>query len=298
MKPLVFRQCPVCSSGETITFFKERQDSKQRFLNLSHAKYDNFMDDWIEALTLEVRKCGDCGHLWHYMQPDQESIFKMYDSRSSSNLSAGKHTAEPSGAMVKQMISLLKLLRYRSINSAKLLDYGSGKGIWSKAAVVAGFQVTAFEPSAERSSCLDENELIEKKYDIHELKGLKFDVINLEQVLEHIQDPIALMKSLKEYCYSHTVVRISVPNVERHYSESDQDWDGYPFNGQTMHIMSPYEHLQGFTPKSFLTAIKVAGYNYCHDLAMWKTHPLYMMRKWVGRLIPQISQTRAFLTYG
>lgn len=46
-----------------------------------------------------------------------------------------------------------------------------------------------------------------------ELSGKKFDVILLSGLLHEVPDPLSMLKQIKGYCHSKTVVHINVPNA-------------------------------------------------------------------------------------
>lgn len=249
------------------------------------------MDQWQESLSLEIRRCTLCGHYWHYTQPDQNSLFGMYDA--SRPLKPERQTSNPSQDLLRQTKALYRMTASFLDRKPVLLDYGSGLGRWSNAAAQAGFDVLAYEPSQERTSEGDKR--IRVVYRLSDIQGMRFDAIIMEQVLEHTQDPLSVMRSLRRFSYPHTIIRISVPNLTRPGTKGD--WENFPFDGKTVHIMAPYEHLQGFTPSSLWKAIKLAGLSHYGGWRFWTTHPVYSIRRIVGRLLPLVRQTRAFVRF-
>jgi len=172
------------------------------------------------------------------------------------------------------------------------LDFGSGLGRWSRAAVLEGFSVTAYEPSLERGS--EKDTPFELVHSIAELKNRKFDAIQLEQVLEHVPDPLITLKMLLKFCKPHTVVRITVPNLLR-----DQDreniWVTWPFDGKSPHFLAPFEHLHGFTPRSLDIIINRAGFSNSNLLMEAKGARLNLLRRSMGRIIPKLNSTLRYV---
>lgn len=222
----------------------------ERFLLLSQRKYGGFMDGWETELSLEVHRCVACGHLWFRQQPDQQSLFAMYAH--GQRLKGYPAATLPSGAMIASMTALQRLVRGRA-SRPSLLDFGSGSGRWARAAVRAGFDVAAYEPAPERSCACDEIHWLSS---LPEIGERTFDIINLEQVLEHVPDPVGLMRRIRVHAAPETILRISVPDVARHAGDLAVD---FPFNGEQMHILSPFEHLSGFCQASFLKMLERSG---------------------------------------
>ena len=118
----------------------------------------------------------------------------------------------------------------------------------------------------------------------------------MEQVLEHTQNPVDTLISVKAYCKPDTILRITVPNVAR-YGYNDKLWVGFPFNGRTIHIMSPFEHLQGFNPKSLEIILNRAGLVRDNSIRNLLTKPLYSLRYLTGRILPSVGPTVAVVHF-
>ena len=173
-----------------------------------------------------------------------------------------------------------------------LLDYGSGRGRWARAALSEGFRVVAYEPSVERGG-----EVAPPFHLVHseaDLAGMHFDVIHLEQVLEHVPDPLETLMRLKVYCGSQTLIRITVPNILRD-SSGHHVWESWPFDGKTPHVLAPFEHLHGFTPTSLQKLCTRAGYRSIPAYRIARTHPLNLLRRWVGMAWPSLGTTAQYL---
>ena len=160
-------------------------------------------------------------------------------------------------AIAMQAQSVFAMVSVEKACQAKLLEFGSGLGRWGNAFQAAGFDVTAYEPVSERTE--RGNHSTENVVsDLAQLDGVEFDAINIEQVLEHLSDPVGEMRRLKEFCTKNTVIRITVPNFSKFAAKQDP-WVDFPYAGR-MHILSPYEHLQGFSARSLQMVLLRAGY--------------------------------------
>jgi SAM-dependent methyltransferase len=171
----------------------------------------------------------------------------------------------------------------------RLLDYGSGFGRWAIAAVLEGFEVTAYEPAISRGTegakCG-----FELLHDAALLSGRKFDAINLEQVLEHVPDPLSVLQEIRGLCAPGAIVRITVPNIYR-TNEGAELWRDWPYNGQRVHTMAPFEHLHGFTPISLLHVVRWAGFESLPMSRLILQYPLLALRSWTERWIPALGNT-------
>lgn len=278
--------CPACGDKDILEVVTLNEGNKARYLEYSKEKYANFLDSWIEQLDITIDTCSVCGHHWYREQPDNAMLSEMYAKGRpllpQNNISI--RAATP--AMLWEMGRLKSVL---NIMTPSLLDYGSGFGRWARAAIAVGFKVTAYEPSEERG--LEKDDInFTLVHDIKLLKNSNYDAINLEQVLEHVLQPIELLKELHGYCSTNTLLRITVPNVLR-CPEGSEIWSEWPYNGTRVHTMAPFEHLQGFTPKSLQTVAIRAGFIPASDLRVWFKYPKEMIRSYVGKLFPKLGQT-------
>jgi len=290
MKVCIFDHCPVCGVFDSEVIYQPSQVTHQRFNDLSRIKYHGFMDGWQKELSLEIHKCNCCSHIWHHTQPDQETLFRMYEA--GKPLRPKIKPRKPSSYMLRQMRALFHTVSNFGATNSKLLDFGSGAGLWSHAAASAGFRVTAYEPIAKRSVEASNTSDFRVINCLEDIQNEHFDAILLEQVLEHTQEPIEILKTLRAYCHSHTILRISVPNVALLTIKKDI-WNDFPFDGKKIHIMSPFEHLQGFSPMSFTTVLEKSGLEILNLKHLIATHPVYVLRKIIGEFIPYLQQTLA-----
>jgi SAM-dependent methyltransferase len=197
MQPCLYSACPACGSKDRKTFTPDAT-ARSRFVDLSRAKYLGHMDRW--RLSLELGQCQICGHIWHLEQPDHESLTEMYAA-------GARRKPRPIPSIPPS--ALRQMRRLRKLCAAlqpRLLDYGSGAGAWIAAARLCGFDAVGYEPSADRAR------LPGAVNNIAALSG-PFDAVNLEQVLEHLPDPVGVLRDLRSLCGPHTLLRISVPNV-------------------------------------------------------------------------------------
>jgi hypothetical protein len=195
-------------------------------------------------------------------------------------------------AIARQARSVLKMVSVEKGSRVKLLEFGSGLGRWGSAFQQAGFVVTAYEPVSERTDrgVRSSDNVVS---DLAQLEGIDFDAINIEQVLEHLTDPVGELKRLKGFCKKNAVIRITVPNFSKFAARHDP-WLEFPYAGQ-MHILSPYEHLQGFSAKSLQIALSKAGFN---EISLprlilagaWRV----IARRLAGICIPNLRETAVY----
>jgi 2-polyprenyl-3-methyl-5-hydroxy-6-metoxy-1,4-benzoquinol methylase len=267
--------CPICTSKEKKEIFTSTLEAFNRFRDLSEKKYRGVMNAWASEVSLNVFCCRTCSHIWHADFPDFDALSLMY--KSSKAIDESKRLTVPNDRMHNEMRLLHRLCKPKS--RLRLLDYGSGFGMWARAAVQAGFEVVAFEPSLERSTSIGGDFGYQAVNSLDDLVGQVFDAINIEQVLEHIIDPVFTLRSLKQLSKPETVVRVAVPNAVS-LLKNPSLMDIFPYDGTSMHLLSPYEHLHGFTPDSWQTLLRKSGLSKVHRTMMKSP------KQWLRMMIP------------
>jgi 2-polyprenyl-3-methyl-5-hydroxy-6-metoxy-1,4-benzoquinol methylase len=150
----------------------------------------------------------------------------------------------------------------KSLKGLKLLDIGSGPGLFLKAASDKGLDVLGVEPSKEAYEYSRKKHNVNvKNVTVEELdpKTGEFDIIHSSLVLEHILDPLKFISKSAKLLKKGGLLCIVVPN------------DFSPIQninvklGKKQWWVSPFEHLNYFNRKSLCGLFKKAGMEVVHD---------------------------------
>ena len=171
------------------------------------------------------KKCRNCGH-WHAeIQMDLTDFYRggyvdgTYGNRLKENFKrilALPESKSDNTARVKRVLDFAKG-KWGDKKVPNLLDVGSGLAVFPFRMKEAGWQVTALDPDARAAAHASENAGV-KSVHADFLKwepetGEKFDVITLNKVLEHVEDPITMMAHARKWIQPGGVLYIEVPNV-------------------------------------------------------------------------------------
>jgi len=107
--------------------------------------------------------------------------------------------------LFQQHLNVIAGVIERSMGKVNLSEVGCGKGFFLEMLLDHGFDVTGFDPCYEGT-----NPRINKQYFESEL-GIKAKGIILRHVLEHIQDPVAFLMSLRDANDGTGIIYIEVP---------------------------------------------------------------------------------------
>lgn len=211
-------------------------------------------------------KKNDLGFYEVYPKPSNNELAEYY---------AKKYYQENSGSYAQSYskeelqyfdvcgeIALTTIHRYQAPVTKNLLDLGCGEGFFAKIFSNEGWKTTLVDFSNDglitHNPALIENFIqsdlftyIENKQE--ELKA--FTLINLDNVLEHVIDPIGLLSNLKFNMHSDAILRIEVPNDFSSFQDllvklgcTKETW------------INPPEHLSYFNTSSLKALLKNQGF--------------------------------------
>ncbi|WP_375571403.1 class I SAM-dependent methyltransferase [Ahrensia marina] len=257
-----------------------------RFDTFVRLKYGSLFETWADTHRVSLAKCNQCGHRWYPVVPNDEVLAKMYETALPL-----KRTAGDGQQPTKQMVARMRQLRGLAGQEARLLDFGSGNCRWARAAIEAGFQVTAFEPNKNRGSIANSEENFLFVSDYSALIGSKFDVIHVEQVLEHLSRPFDVLTGLKKLINPHGLIIVRVPNVAKE-EILRPIWETWPFDGTSPHVMAPFEHIQGYTPRSLEALVNRAGFEALPLFKLALYMPKHVLHRLASHIHPSVGQTQ------
>ena len=163
---------------------------------------------------------------------------------------------------VQADIALATIKKYHVMTNMNLLDLGCGEGFFAKAFDEANWKTTLVDFSDD--GLRRHNPTLLRHFTQSDLltyieknsKNIQsFDLINLDNVLEHVIDPIGLLSLLRLYMNSNAILRIEVPNDFSAFQDllvdlgcTDKTW------------INPLEHLSYFNTHSLKALLKSQGF--------------------------------------
>ena len=227
------KTCPVCGNQSFSFFF----DARNRY-RLTDS-YSYYKCDQCELVLLDER--------------EDNKDFVAY------NL-----TEEPTGTQ-KLVLWLFHRRLQKLCKSGKVLDFGAGAGNLSQYLKAKGYDVDSFEVDEQSKQWLANKRHLNV---VERFEKEHYDVIIMEQVLEHLPNPMETMGQLKAALKSDGVFLISIPNIN--------SFQARVFREKWFHLDAP-RHVNHFHGKSFfrlmekldLKVAKSYGFNFHMDLTGW-----------------------------
>jgi 2-polyprenyl-3-methyl-5-hydroxy-6-metoxy-1,4-benzoquinol methylase len=203
--------------------------------------------------TFQIYPCKQCNTFWTYLPESidsaslyEDEVYEVVDNR---------------GSIFEKIIFLearkiLSKAKRIGMPAFKLLDFGSGKGQFLWVAKEKGWKVTGIETATLRANFSAEKyqvKVIREFYSEGELEGAPFDFITLNHVLEHLPQPISLLKELLESNLSKDgLVYIEVPRAN--------SWQAKIAGRNWMHWDIP-KHLTHWTEEALTNEMAKLGFS-------------------------------------
>jgi len=178
--------CPVCKNQKKLYSFKWNNFS------VTHCGYCNL--DFCEKM-IEKEVGGDSSPV------PKDGIEMMSNSFFKTNKLAMN--------FVRKRKMVYDELLFR--NCSKVLDIGCGPGVFYKPWNQLNIKWEGIDINPYWSKFGKKNKIPISNQSIESIVD-KFDVITAHQVIEHVQDPIAFMKSIKELLNPGGIIHLELPN--------------------------------------------------------------------------------------
>jgi len=155
-------------------------------------------------------------------------------------------------------------------NKGILLDVGAGKGEFLAQAIKEGWEVQGVEPSPNFCAYVRDRFHIEVHAgylgDSLPIPEHGFDVITLNHVLEHVDQPHSLLNLLPRYLKNDGVVFMEVPNCDSYFLRVADLYfrvKGLHWSSRLSPFHPPF-HRFGFTARSLKFLLQRCNYEVLH----------------------------------
>lgn len=208
----------------------------------------------IKNYSRSYYECNRCNH-WTSNFVLSEKFYK--------NFYAKKTYGENYLKIFKKIVNLKKksdnylrsnrienFLREVRFKKFKILDVGSGLGVFPYEMNKRGYEITAIDPDKTMANFI-KNRLKIKTINSDFIKfktNKKFNLITFNKVLEHVEKPVTFLKKAKKFLDNNSLIYIEVPDTEAAKKVSK--------NREEFTI----EHINCFTKKSLIVALERSGY--------------------------------------
>ena len=267
-------RCIACDSPEYRVVWEGRFDEIPA---TTHLRASFYSGDWEEALAGKAFELGEeapagqasappgsprCGQPGHRRILASEWLEVLYtewideaqiESFESEYSPLRVRTFDVGRYLAKHVLRLQSLLESPGRERAfRLVDYGCGSGAFVRMAVLFGFDAEGIDlsPSRRRIAAAHGAVVHESWEERDRHSPGPLDAVTLFEVLEHVPEPLELLREVTRRLRSGGVVIIEVPDATDVTS-------GERF--EDFHKLNPLEHVNAFTPRTLDQLCRRAG---------------------------------------
>lgn len=145
---------------------------------------------------------------------------------------------------------------HKERNQVQILDVGCGLGGFMKAAENAGYRVWGCDISPDRINYARDVYKLKHAHlgQAHEVfSGKTFDIITLWDVVEHLTDPVGLLKKLRNLLHPEGLIVILTMST---------DSVTYKLMKKSWYYIDPVGHLYYFSHTTMKNLFKISGFRY------------------------------------
>jgi 2-polyprenyl-3-methyl-5-hydroxy-6-metoxy-1,4-benzoquinol methylase len=196
------RRCWLCRSDEVEPY-------KARSLSRPLVPSDLAITDSNYGATLALLRCRRCSFIFAE-GGDLGELLGLYERLHDPGYEDGQASRTP------QMRWLIERARAARPGARTLLDVGAAAGLLVKVARDQGLEAQGVEPSHDLVAAarrLHGVELIQGTIPHERLRGARFDVVFLADVIEHVADPMALLRAARELVAPGGALVVVTPDV-------------------------------------------------------------------------------------
>lgn len=203
-------KCPICNSNSSKSIFNRsfNEELLKNYINNGYQGNADIM--FLEDVIFEIVKCNECQLSYQKFVLDDAKLNELYNKWIDPRLAQewNENGKKLSRRAYTFILNFAKKKLKQEAGKIKVLDFGAGFGDSLLLAKELGFDSYAFEYSTERIQFLEEKgiKVIDQKND------MLFDLIIVNQVLEHLTYPNEILKFIISKLNKNGLIYIAVPN--------------------------------------------------------------------------------------
>lgn len=260
--------CKICGSHESELIGKPRIDKK--FPKVCEKDY-------------HIARCKKC--TFYFINPvidlTQLEWSELYKDNYFAHLNIKDWQINLHKSERKSRIELI--LKYSKLKNGSFLDIGCGEGFVLEEALKYGYKPYGLDIAGNLHQSLDRSNIQFFKGNIFKANYPEnhFSAIYMDSVLEHVDDPISILKEMYRILKPEGIIFTIVPNEDSLINDTKNLLYTLMLQkskyGRIKPFVPPY-HINGFNKKSLAYAIQSVGFNmiklsqFGGNYRFWKAH--------------------------
>jgi len=256
--------CPGCGLKNIKTIYSSGYLEKPLFdfIKNYYAPHGTIDTDCLKGASYILCECNDCGLIFQKEVPNDFLMSKLYEEWINPKINIENHKNNDTlGHFIDYAHEIMRIIKMmnRIPSSIRVLDYGTGLAKWALMIKAFGCDVYGTEISYGKKRHAQECGI--KIVDLNDSKESQFDLINIDQVLEHLREPLKTLQLLNTYLKPDGIIKVGVPNgVNIKAQLRIMDWEAPKQSKRSLHTVHPLEHINCFNRASLITLVNKAGF--------------------------------------
>lgn len=221
----------------------------------------------LEGERWDLRECEDCGQRQHrfILSPAWNEVrFSKWMSEDAIRQFEAEHGGNQDATRDVQHV-----LRLKDLGVKCVLDFGCGFGEFLEMCRLFGLEAVGVDRSNARRSGAG----VQVYAELSEAPGT-FDAITMFEVLEHLDDPLEMLKALRCRLRRGGIMIVEVPDTSGVNGITDRE---------SYCKIHPLDHINAFTPKSLVRIMRRAGFRPIHKGPAFVTTSLNRVSKDIAK---------------
>lgn len=295
--------CPVCNS------FRHKNLCRIPYTSLPIRDYlieyyrpvgPGVEFEFLQGSEYALDECADCGLIYQSEIPGPALMKRLYEcwlDPATLQQSERRERGVPHYFWASHQLAGALAFLERPTAELNFLDFGMGWGSWCLLAKGYGCNVYGAELSDARQEYANQSGITVLSAD--RLPEAHFDVINAEQVFEHLAEPCAILEKLRRALKPGGIIRIGVPmaaDIKKRLSI--WDWAAADGTPTSLNAVAPLQHINCFSGESLRVLAAKVGMrevdvpSYYSLASNAKDAVRILLRPIYRRLLPQVSAAR------
>jgi hypothetical protein len=251
------RSCPLCGHHEASTILVLEAGDFCRWNPTYRATFRELLG-LPRIAEFPIVRCNQCGFVFARFLPDERFLQLVYESVvDPAACEAQTETISSYVSRLRYVSTLLELQESRD-REFRALDFGSGLGLTVKIFSACGIEAIGYEPSESRlRSALANGARVTGSLDEIRAEG-PFSIIVIDNVLEHLPDPLQTLEQLSLMTTTDAVIYVSVPSYEESFLQ--EQVGKHRLNTSLDITLNPWEHLNYFSLKTLDRLLDAVGF--------------------------------------
>lgn len=214
--------------------------------------YHGYAKGILGELLYEIAECKDCHFIYLTEVLNDIGMELLYNDWLDKELLRAHYSHLPFNIAAENILKLIKVA-FNKKNKINLLDFGAGYGNFCSIATKSGFNTFAFDLSSDKNDHMDYMGVtiidnFDKSYGY-------FDFIWVNQVLEHLSNPLEVLIELSKCLRDTGIIYIGVPDCK----DIKQILKINGLTEELFKLLSPHQHINAFTNNSLKILSTNAG---------------------------------------